>query len=430
MHQLSGDHSRRADPPDSADLEFVDIEADTDSPPAPTRVQGRVGRILLGISLVLIAFNLRPVFSSLSAVLPEVMGGLAVSPATASLLTTLPVLCLGLFAPAAPALAARFGAERTILVLLLVLALGAGLRGLATLPSLLIGSVLAGGSIAVVNVLLPGLVKRDFPERAALMTGLFTMALCAGAAVAAAATVPVEMRLGSWPLALAIWGLPALAVAAIWTPAAVRSPPSPHGNVAQVRSLWREPIAWSVTLYMGLQSAIAYSVFGWFVPILRERGLDAETAGYVLSVSVVAQMAACLVLPGLAVRGRDQRAVAIGTVAISVLGLLGSMFGPLWAKWIFAVIGGFGQGGLIAVAMTLIILRSPDIRVAAHLSGMAQGVGYVLAASGPLLTGFIRDRTGGFSAAAFLFVAIGAAAGVAGWGAGRNRLIGVPGSSG
>jgi CP family cyanate transporter-like MFS transporter len=198
MHQLSGDPSRRADPPDLADLELVDIEADTDSPPAPTPVQGRVGRILLGISLVLIAFNLRPVFSSLSAVLPEVMAGLAVSPATASLLTTLPVLCLGLFAPAAPALAARFGAERTILALLLVLALGTGLRGLATLPSLLIGSVLAGGSIAVVNVLLPGLVKRDFPERAALMTGLFTMALCAGAAVAAAATVPVEMRLGSW----------------------------------------------------------------------------------------------------------------------------------------------------------------------------------------------------------------------------------------
>jgi CP family cyanate transporter-like MFS transporter len=179
---------------------------------------------------------------------------------------------------------------------------------------------------------------------------------------------------------------------------------------------------------MGLQSAIAYSVFGWFVPILRERGLDAETAGYVLSASVVAQMAACLVLPGLAVRGRDQRAVAIGTVAISVLGLLGSMFGPLWAKWIFAVMGGFGQGGLIAVAMTLIILRSPDIRIAANLSGMAQGVGYVLAAGGPLLTGFIRDRTGGFSAAALLFLAIGVAAGAAGWGAGRNRLIGVVGS--
>ena len=421
--QQRREDGQRADPPDLADLELIDVEADIVPPPLPTPVRSTLGRTLLGISLVLIAFNLRPVFSSLSAVLPEVMASLAVSPATASLLTTLPVLCLGLFAPAAPGLAARFGAERIILALLLVLALGTGLRGLATLPSLLVGSVLAGGSIAVVNVLLPGLVKRDFPERAALMTGLFTMALCAGAAVAAAATVPVEIRFGSWPLALAVWALPALVVAVIWTPAALRSAPGRHGHGTRVRSLWRDPIAWQVTLYMGLQSAIAYSVFGWFVPILRERGLDAATAGYVLSVSVVAQMAACLILPGLAVRGRDQRVVAIGTVAISVLGLLGSMFGPLWAKWIFAIIGGFGQGGLIAVAMTLIILRSPDIRIAAHLSGMAQGVGYVLAAGGPLLTGFIRDRTGGFEAAGILFVALGLAAATAGWGAGRDRLL-------
>jgi CP family cyanate transporter-like MFS transporter len=146
-------------------------------------------------------------------------------------------------------------------------------------------------------------------------------------------------------------------------------------------------------------------------------------AGYVLSLSVVAQMAACLILPGLAVRGRDQRAVAIGTVALAVFGLLGCMLGPLRATWLFAVVQGFGQGGLIAVAMTLIILRSPDIRVAARLSGMAQGAGYVLAAGGPLLTGFIRDRTGGFGAATVLFAAIGLLAGAAAWGAGRDRLI-------
>jgi CP family cyanate transporter-like MFS transporter len=425
MDQPSRGDRKRAEPPDLdlAGLEFVDIEADTEPPPTPTPAEGRAARILLGISVVLIAFNLRPVFSSLSAVLPEVMTGLTVSPATASLLTTLPVLCLGLFAPAAPGLAGRFGTERTILALLLVLALGTGLRGLATLPALLVGSVLAGGSIAVVNVLLPGLVKRDFPERAALMTGLFTMALCGGAAVAGGATVPIERRFESWPLALAIWAVPVLMVALIWIPAALRSSPSRHVQRAQIRSLWRDPIAWQVTLYMGLQSAIAYSVFGWFMPILRERGLSAETAGYVLSVSVLAQMAACLILPGLAVRGRDQRAVAIGTVAVSVIGLLGSMFGPLWAKWLFALIGGFGQGGLIAVAMTLIILRSPDIRVAAQLSGMAQGVGYVLAAGGPLLTGFIRDRTGGFEASAILFIALGLGAAAAGWGAGRDRLL-------
>jgi CP family cyanate transporter-like MFS transporter len=423
MRPAPADHdSRRPADLDLADLELVDIEAD--AAPAPTPVKSRAGRILLGICLVLIAFNLRPVFSSLSALLPEVMASLALSPAAASLLTTLPVLCLGLFAPAAPLLAGRFGAERTILALLIVLALGTGLRGLATLPALLIGSVLAGGSIAIVNVLLPGLVKRDFPERAALMTGLFTMALCAGAAVAAGTTVPIEIRLASWPLALAIWGLPALAVALIWIPAASRAAPRRHAQAASTGDLWRNPIAWQVTMFMGLQSAIAYSVFGWLAPMLRERGLDAATAGYVLSASVGAQMIACLVMPGLAVRGRDQRLAAVAMVAFAVLGLLGCIFGPLWSVWPFGLFQGFGQGGLIAVAMTLIILRSPDIRVAAHLSGMAQGVGYVLAAGGPLLTGVIRDRTGGFGAtAALFFLAVGLAAAAAGWGAGRDRLI-------
>src|SRR3954447_14117333 len=242
MRPAPADHdSRRPADLDLADVELVDIEAG--AAPRPTPVKSRAGRILLGLCLVLIAFNLRPVFSSLSALLPEVMASLTLSPAAASLLTTLPVLCLGLFAPSAPILAGRFGAERTILALLIVLALGIALRGLATLPALLIGSVLAGGSIAIVNVLLPGLVKRDFPERAALMTGLFTMALCAGAAVAAGATVPIEIRFASWPVALAVWGRRALAVALIWIPPASRATPRRHTQAASTGDLWRNPIA-------------------------------------------------------------------------------------------------------------------------------------------------------------------------------------------
>jgi len=389
-------------------------------------VQSRLGQILLGVSLVLIAFNLRPVFSSLSVLLPEIMRDTGLTPSSASLMTTLPVLCLGLFAPIAPELARRYGAERTILVMLATLAAGTGLRGLASVPALLIGSVFAGASIAVVNVLLPGLVKRDFPTRAAMMTGLYTMALCAGAASAAGFTVPLEQHVlnGSWPLALAAWAIPAVIVFLLWAPQALQAKSHPRPAGPHATSLWRDRLAWQVTLFMGLQSALAYCVFGWLAPILRERGLEAVTAGFIVSASVLVQMAACLMVPSIAVRGRDQRLINVLLVAGAVIGFLGCLFAPLSTVWIWALIQEFGQGGLIAVAMTLIILRSPDPHVAARLSGMVQGVGYVLAACGPLLVGFLRDWTGSFHSSAILIVFIGVAAALCGLGAGRARHVG------
>ena len=175
------------------DLEDQLIDAEADSLPAPQPpVLSRSARILLGVSLVLIAFNLRPLFSSLSVLLPEVMQTTGLSTAGASVLTTLPVVCLGIFAPLAPKLAQRFGAERTLLGVLLLLTLGTGLRGIQSVPLLFLATFAAGAAIAIGNVLLPGLVKRDFADRAAMMTGLYTMALCAGAASAAGLTLSIE----------------------------------------------------------------------------------------------------------------------------------------------------------------------------------------------------------------------------------------------
>ncbi len=404
---------------------LIDGEVDTLPPPAPTPAHGAAARVLLGVSLVLVAFNLRPVFSSLSAVLPDAVRDLGLSGAFAGLLTTAPVLCMGLFAPFAPRLAIRFGAERAILGMLLMLAVGTALRGLPSGAALLVGSMAAGGAIAIGNVLLPGLVKRDFADRPALMTGFFTMALCGGAAVAAGVTVPIERALGSWNLALAAWALPALVVGLLWS--AQRPPPLPAGRHARpvVRGLWRDPLAWQVTLFMGLQSALAYCVFGWLAPILRDRGLDPVTAGLVVSLSVLVQTVASLAAPALAVRFRDQRGIDVVLVGFAVAGLFGCLFAPLSLVWVSASIQGIGQGSLIAVAMTLIVLRSPDAHVAAALSSMAQTVGYALAAVGPLLVGLVHAATGGFAATAWLYAGIGLACAAAGWGAGRARLVAV-----
>ncbi len=399
---------------------MIDAEADSiPAPEAPARSTA-ASRIILGVSLVLIAFNLRPVFSSASALLPEIRAGLGLSALGASLLTTLPVVCLGAFSPLAPKLAQRLGAERTLLGVLVLLALGTAMRGLSSVALLFLGTALAGACIAVGNVLLPGLVKRDFADRTALMTGCYTMALCAGAASAAGFTLPIEHALdGSLEGALAAWALPAFVVALIWLPQVLRIPAQTRRSGFRVEGLWRDRLAWQVTLFMGLQSALAYCVFGWLVPILRERGLDGVTAGAIVSVSVMVQAAACLVAPQIAVRGKDQRLINAALCVIAVVALLGLLFAPLSTVWLWAVLQGMGQGGLIAVAMTTIVLRSRDPHVAAHLSGMAQCVGYLLAAVGPLIVGLIRGATGSFAWSAVLFVLLGFGAAINGWNAGR-----------
>jgi CP family cyanate transporter-like MFS transporter len=350
------------------------------------------GGVLLGVSLILVAFNLRPVFSSLSTLLPEIMRSTGLGTVGASLLTTAPVLCLGLFSFAAPRLSRRFGAERIIVACLILLTLGTALRGVDWLPTLFAGTMLAGAAIAVVNVLLPGLVKRDFPSRSAMMTGLYTMALCGGAAAAAAFTVPIEKAFGgAWTAALASWALPSLLTLLLFMPQATRARAAAAPRRVTVSGL--------------------------------ERGLDAVTAGLVVSVSVMAQMAACLVVPSIATRRRDQKAVNAALCGLAVGGFLLCAFGPLSTIWFSSILLGLGQGGLIAAAMTLIILRAPDVDTAARLSSMAQGVGYTLAAIGPLLAGALRGMTGDFRASTLLFATLGALAAINGWGAGRARHV-------
>ncbi|MRG55041.1 MFS transporter [Phyllobacterium sp. SYP-B3895] len=404
--------------------QLINAEADSVPEPRAPQFSSRSVAIVTGLSLVLIAFNLRPVFSSASALLPEIIAQTGLSSFGAGVLTTLPVVCLGIFAPLAPRLAQRIGAERTLLGVLLLLALGTALRGLQSLPLLFIGTALAGACIAIGNVLLPGLVKRDFASRTGLMTGLYTMALCAGAATAAGFTLPLQRMLGgSWSLALGAWALPSLVVAAIWFPHAYfRKVRTKHAGF-KVEGLWRDRLAWQVTLFMGLQSALAYCIFGWLSPILRERGMDGVTAGLVVSVSVMVQVFACLFVPSIAVRCKDQRGVNLALIALAIAGLMGFLFAPLSTVWVWAVLQGLGQGGLIAIAMTIIVLRSPDAHVASHLSGMAQCIGYMLAAVGPLLVGLIHSVTGSYAATAILFVLLGIGVAFFGWGAGRAAHV-------
>ncbi|MFS2053837.1 MFS transporter, partial [Variovorax sp. CT11-76] len=213
-------------------------------------------------------------------------------------------------------------------------------------------------------------------------------------------------------------------VTLLWAPQALARKPIASESGFTVRGLWRDRLAWQVTCFMGLQSALAYIVMGWLAPILRERGLASDVAGYVVSVSVITQVVTCLVVPALAVRLRNQIGLAVALALLTVAAMLAQLFAPLGGVWVWAVLLGIAQGGTFALALTMIVLRSPDSHVAAHLSGMAQGVGYVIAAFGPLLAGLLHGWTGSFGAASWLFVAVGVALVIAGIGAGRTLHVG------
>jgi CP family cyanate transporter-like MFS transporter len=410
---------------------LVDAEIDELPAPEPTRVGSRRQLAYLGLCLVLIGLNLRTVFSSFSAVLPEVSSQVPLPAWAVAVLTTVPVTLLGVFAPLAPVLARRFGAERVLLGAMAVLTGGLllrpaelGMPGTGShLPALLAGTAACGAAIALCNVLLPGLVKRDFPHRLGLMGGLYTTAICASAALGAGFTYPIYAATGEWTLALWFWAVPAAVVLFLFLPVAVRQRSVRHQAVRGGVNVWRSAVAWQVTIFMVLQAMMSFSVFAWLAPILRERGVAAATAGLIVSVCIVLQMLGSLFAPALAARFRDQRAINTVVALMTGFGFALSIFGPLDLVWVWAGLLGLGQGSLTAAALTMIMLRTRDGHTAAHLSGMMQGVGYGLGSTGTLMVGQLHQATGSFAAAGVLFLVVGLLAAVFGYRAGRNRYV-------
>lgn len=400
--------------------------------PQPSHMGSRRQLAYLGLCLVLIGLNLRTVFSSFSAVLPEVTAQLALPGWAVVVLTTVPVTLLGVFAPVAPALARRFGAERVLLGAMAALTAGLLLRPAelnmpgtgGNLFALLAGTAACGAAIALCNVLLPGLVKRDFPHRLGLMGGLYTTAMCASAALGAGFTYPIYTATGAWTLALWFWALPAAVVVLMFLPVAVRKPSMRHQSLKDGVNVWRSAVAWQVTIFMVLQAMMSFSVFAWLAPILRERGVDGATAGLIVSACIVLQMLGSLFAPALAARFQDQRAINTVAALLTGGGFALSIFGPLNQVWVWAGLLGLGQGSLTAVALTMIMLRTHDGHTAGHLSGMMQGVGYGVGSTGTLMVGQLHQATGSFSAAGLLFLGVGLLAAVFGYRAGRNRYVG------
>jgi CP family cyanate transporter-like MFS transporter len=389
--------------------------------------RSRLASVLLVAAIVAVALNQRPAVVAVAPVLGDLRADTGLSSALAGLLTTLPVLCFGAFAPIAPRLARRIGLETAVAFSLLLLAAGIALRLLSPVALLFAGSLLAGAAIAFANVLLPAYVKREFRRPGAVM-GLYSASLNIGAAAGAAATVPLATALGvDWRTALGLWLVLAVAALALWLPVAGTgrahrtSEPMPEGQGSW--SLLRQPLARQVTAYLGLQSVQFYSISAWLPTLLADAGVPVAQGGLLLGLANVVGAAAALLAPAQAGRMRTQRPLIAAVAAAYLLGLSGLLIAPADGTLVWVAAFGLAQGGGFALALTLIVLRSPTPLVAARLGGVAQCLGYLLAALGPLVLGALHDLTDGWAwPLAVLLVALVPMT-WSGWGAARDAVL-------
>ena len=390
--------------------------------------RSRLRGFLLVLGIVLLAANLRPALTGVPPLIGQIRADTGISNGVAGLLTTLPLLAFGLLSPIAPRVARRFGMERVLLASLLVLVAGILLRWVGAMAALFLGTLVLGAAIAVSNVLLPGLVKREFPEHAGLMTSVYSTSLGISAALAAGVSVPLAQLAGiGWRGALAVWALPALLAGVAWLPQLGRSdhPADPAARSSPgVSDLWRSPLAWQVTLFMGLQSLSYYVTLTWLPEILQAEGMGAARAGWMLGLSQAVAIVTMFLAPMIAERRPSQRGVVGVAVGMSGVGALGLLVAGSTASTLWVVLLGLGQGAAFSLALTFFALRAPDPGHAAALSGMAQSVGYLLAAGGPFLFGVLRDVTGTWRVPLALLLTVTICLLIAGIGAARDAHVG------
>ncbi len=356
--------------------------------------KGARTRLLIGVLFV--SVNLRPALSSIGPLIDKIRLELLLSDTLLGLLTTLPLLAFGVVSTMTPLFTKRFGIGNTLLGALILLVAGLVIRSAGGVFTLYLGTIILGVAIAFGNVLIPALIKRNFPHKAGFVTSLYSGIMSLGAAFAAGLSVPlaVEMNLG-WRGSLSAWAILAIIAAFIWLPSIKRIkrlPPNRSFKVA-MKKLSGSLLVWRMAFYMGLQSAAFYVILAWLPAILIDRGFDAAYAGWMLSLSQGTGILGAIVIPIWAGSRKDQRLVIASLVAIELIALLGLLFLATGMVVLWVGLLGLVLGGTFGLALLLIVLRSNDAETAAELSGIVQSIGYIIAAGGPFIVGVIYDLT-------------------------------------
>jgi CP family cyanate transporter-like MFS transporter len=347
-------------------------------------------------AILLIALNLRPAVSSVAPLLETIRADLVLTHAAASLLTSLPLLCMGVFPFLAAPVADRLGLARGLLWSVVLLAGATAARVLAGHALTLFATALfVGIAIAVAQTMVPGLVKRHFSARSASVMSLYSMCMTLGAGLAAGTTAPLRDTLGRWEAALAFWALPALVAALAWLPFAGER--AEAASAARGGFPWRSGTAWLITTYSAGAFALFWSAQTWLAPLYEEQGWPAARAGLIVAGMAATQVAVQLGLAAIADRWRDRRPLMIGGLVVAALGLAAVAFAPLAAPFLWSVVLGLGIGCIFPLALNLPIDHSADPASASRLTAMGLGGGYLLASLLPVAVGWLRGWAGEFA---------------------------------
>jgi len=380
-------------------------------PPPTSR---RTGRILILLSLLLSAFNLRTAVTSLTPLLDQLGATYGFGAGIAGVFGMLPAAAFALFGVMTPRLAHKIGLERSALLAMVLAALGLAARGWAgSTGQLLVSSAIALAGMGIGNVVIPPLIKRYFPQRIGSLSALYISIIQAGTLLPALLAVPLTGAIG-WPLAQASWALIATAAALSWVGVLLRErrPGSEIGRLhAQaVRSgdeapelpaplppqrIWRSPLAWNMALMFGMNSLLSYAIFTWLPQFFVKAGGSAEFGGMMLAVFAGMGLLAALLIPGLTARMRHPFWLMIGCMIAYAVAFAGLMFAPMAAPWLWTVLLGAGAS-TFPLGLTLINLRTRTPAGSAALSGFTQGVGYTLACLGPVVFGLLHEASGGW----------------------------------
>ena len=383
--------------------------------------------ILLGI--IFITVNLRAPLTSVGPLVELIRDDLHISNTLAGMITTLPLLAFALFSPFVPKLGQRFGVELILFISIIFLTLGIILRSFSGIANLYIGTAVLGIAIAICNVLLPGLIKREYSECIGLMTGVYSISMNLFGAIASGISVPVAVGLGfEWQGALGIWGILSFISILFWIPqvkrGSIKKTTIHHQAGDHGVNLWRSPLAWQVTLFMGLQSTLFYVLVAWLPEILKSRGISFDQSGWFVSIMQLTVLPVTFIAPILAGRMSNQRLLVTIASVCFFAGNVGLLYGSLNFTILWIILLGMGAGFTFGLAMIFFSLRTDTPGQAAELSGMAQSVGYLLAAMGPMLFGYLHDLNDSWQIPLQILVGVSLLLFIVGLGAGRNKKVG------
>lgn len=378
--------------------------------------------------IIIVAFNLRPAITSVGPLVGVIQEDIGLAHWSAGLLMSFPLITFAIMSPIVPKIANRLTNEKTLLLGMSILLVGICIRSISSAFFLFLGTIFVGMGIAMANVLLPVVVKDKFPKKFGLMTSVYSTSMGLLASLASGLSVPLASGLNlGWQGALLVWGIPTVLAILIWTyllklNGGKRS--SLKGVSLSVTKIWRSPLAWQIALFMGFQSFLFYVTIAWLPEILISHGITREKAGWLLSFTQIVGLPASFFVPVLAARLRSQVWLALGLGLCSVLGYTGLWLGSSYPILIISIMMiGFALGGNFPLAMSYIGIRSRNSSQAVELSGMAQSTGYLLAAVGPILIGYLFDMTQVWTIPIFALVVISAILMIFGMSAGRDRYV-------